>query len=181
MLMLPAAVLAAAAVAVTPVPPSNRVAAGEKVRVATTSLGDKTGVVVAADAESVTVSVGAGKAPVRIPLASVKRLEVARGRRTAVKEGAITGGLVGGALGALAVLYLSHALCEGGSDCNAEVGAYGIGVGIFGAGGAGLGALTGLAIKTDKWVRVPVSDLRVAVGPVADGAGVKVSLGWGRR
>ena len=181
MLMLSAAVLAAAAVAVPDAPAFDRVATGEKVRVVSTGLGDHTGVVLGTDAESVTVSVGPGKPPVRIPIASIKRLDVARGRRSAAKEGAITGSLIGGALGIVAVHYLSQALCEGGSDCDASLEGYGIGFGMFAAGGAGLGALTGLAIKTDKWVRVPVSDLRVAVSPVPKGAGVQVSLGWGRR
>ena len=181
MVMLAAAVLAAA-VAVADTAPSGVVATGEKVRVTTAAgLDDKTGVVMQADARSLTVSLGRGKPPVQIPLASVKKLEVARGRRTAAKEGAISGGLVGVVLGALAIHTVSHALCESATDCNASPQAYGMGIGTFAAGGAGLGALVGLAIKTDRWERVPVDSLRMAIGPVPAGAGVQVSLGWGRR
>ena len=182
MVTLAAAVLAATAVAVADTPPSGVVATGEKVRVTTAAgLVDKTGVVMQADARSLTVSLGPGKPPVRIPLASVKKLEVARGRRTAAKEGAISGGLVGLVLGVLAVHTVSHALCENATDCDASPQGYGIGAGAFAAGGAGLGALVGLAIKTDRWERVPVDSLRMAIGPVPAGAGVQVSLGWGRR
>ena len=182
MVTLAAAVLAAAAVAVADTPPSAVVAIGEKVRVTTrTGRDDRTGVVMAADAQSLTVSLGSGKPPVRIPLASVRKLEVARGRRTAVKEGAISGGLVGLVLGVLAVHTVSHALCENATDCDASPQGYGIGAGAFAAGGAGLGALVGLAIKTDRWETVPVDRVGVAIGPVPAGAGVQVSVGWGRR
>ena len=192
MVTLAAAVLAAA-VAAADRPPSGMiatdtrasgmVAAGEKVRVTATGSGldDETGVVVDADAQSVTVSLGPGKPPVRIPLSSIKRLDVARGRRTAAKEGAISGGILGLVLGVLAVHTVSHALCENATDCDASPQGYGIGAGVFAAGGAGLGALVGLAIKTDRWERVPVDRLRVAIGPVPAGAGVQFSLGWGRR
>ena len=181
MVTLAAAVLAAA-VAAADTPASGVVVPGEKVRVTTrNSQDDKTGVVMEADARSLTVSLGSGKPPVRIPLASVKKLEVARGRRTAAKEGAIAGGLVGLVLGVLAVHTVSYALCENATDCDASPQGYGIGAGAFAAGGAGLGALVGLAIKTDRWERVPVDRVGVAIGPVPAGAGVQVSLGWGRR
>ena len=65
------------------------------------------------------------------------------------------------------------------SRCSAE--GYLVGVGIFGAAGAGVGALTGLAIKKDRWVRVPVDRVRVGIRAVPAGAGVQVSLRWGGR
>ena len=155
---------------------------GEKVRVTTLkSESRERGVVVQTDAEFLTVSIGSGMAPVRIALASIERLEVARGRRTAAKEGALWGGVVAAALGALAVAGIGEALCENATSCGASAEGYLVGIGIFGAAGAGLGALAGLAIKTDRWERVPLDRLRVGIRPVADGAGVQVSLGWGRR
>ena len=177
-----AAAVLAAAVAGADVQPSEWPTTGDKVRVtARTGVDDKTGVVVQADAQSLTVSLGFKKPPVRIPLASIQRLEVARGRRTAAKEGAISGGIVGVVLGVAAVYVASHALCEYDTDCDASPQAYGLGIAAFAAGGAGLGALVGLAIKTDRWERVPVDRLRVAIRPVPAGAGVQLSLGWGRR
>lgn len=178
MVMLVAAVFAAALAGAEP-PPSNWPAAGERVRLTTlTSPGEQNGVVVETDAESLTVSLGVGKPPVRVPLGSVKRLEVARGRRTAVKEGAIGGGVLGTVLGVLAVTGLSQALCEGGADCTASGEGYLVGAGIFGVGGAGLGALIGLAIKKDRWERVPVGRVRVGWEPARGGVGVQVSLAW---
>src|SRR5687767_13609370 len=120
MVTLAAAVLAAAAVAGADAPTP-----GEKVRVTTRASDETTGVVVQADAETLTVSLGSKKPPVRIPLGSIQRLEVARGRRTAAKEGAISGGLVGVVLGVAAVYVASHALCEYDTDCDASPQAYG--------------------------------------------------------
>lgn len=183
MVTFAAAVLAAAVAGAAP-PPSEWPGTGEKVRITTRTAGldrETRGLVVQSDAHSLTVSLGSGKPPVRVPLSSIKSLDVARGRRRAVKEGAISGGLVGVVLGAAAVYVASNALCEYDTDCDASPQGYGIGIGAFAAGGAGLGALVGLAIKTDRWERVPVDRVRVALRPVPRGAGVQVSLGWGRR
>lgn len=181
MLTLPAAVLAAA-VAAANAAPSGWPATGEKVRVTTlTGRSLEKGVVVHTDAEFLTVSLGSGQSPVRIPLASIERLEVARGRRTAAKEGALWGVVVGAVLGGLAVAGIGEALCENATNCGASAEGYLVGVGIFGAAGAGVGALTGLAIKKDRWVRVPVDRVRVEIRPVPAGAGVQGSLRWGGR
>jgi hypothetical protein len=183
MLTLPAVVLAAAAAtAGADAAPSGWPATGEKIRVTTLrGRGRQTGVVVQTDAGFLTVSLGSGRSPVRIPVASIERLEVARGRRTAAKEGAQWGGLVGAVLGGLAVNALGAALCENARGCGASAEAHLVGVGLFGTAGAGVGALTGLAIKTDRWERVPVDRIRVGMTPVPAGAGIQVSLGWGRR
>jgi hypothetical protein len=182
MLTLPAAVLAAAAVAGANAAPSGLPVAGEKVRVTTLAgRSREKGVVVQTDAESLTVSLGSGQSPVRIPLASIERLEVARGRRTTAREGAAYGGLVGAVLGGLAVAGLAEALCDYGSDCSASAEGYLVGAGIFGAAGAGVGALTGLAIKTDRWERLPVDRVRVGIRPAPGGASAQVSLAWGGR
>lgn len=125
------------------------------------------------------MSLGSGQSPVRIPLASIKRLEVARGQRRAAKEGAFLGGLVGAVLGGLAVAGLGEALCENASNCGASAEGYLVGVGIVGAAGAGVGALTGLAIKTDRWERFPVDGVQVGMRPAPGGAIVQVSLAWG--
>ena len=182
MLTLPAAVLAAAAVAGANAAPSGWPITGEKVRVTTLAgRSREMGVIVQTDAESLTVSLGSGQSPVRIPLASIERLEVARGRRTTARAGACYGGLVGAVLGGLAVAGLGEALCENASDCGASAEGYLVGVGIFGAAGAGVGALTGLAIKTDRWERLPVDRVRVGIRPAPGGASVQVSLAWGAR
>lgn len=40
---------------------------------------------------------------------------------------------------------------------------------IFGAAGALLGALIGATMKTERWVSVPLDELRVSFGPQRDG------------
>src|SRR5687767_7275404 len=182
MLILPAVVLAGAAVAGASDVPSTWPITGEKVRVRTVAGANHSkGVVVQTDAESLTVSLGSGRPPVRIPLASIERLKVARGRRSAAREGASIGGLTGAVLGGLAVAGLAHALCEYDSTCTGSWEGYAVGMGVLGAGGAGVGALAGLAIKKDRWERVPVTRVRVGVGPALAGAGLRVSLAWGGR
>ena len=177
-----AAVVLAAAVTDAAVAPSAWPVTGERVRLMTVGAETRQkGVVVQSDAEFLIVSLGSGQPPVRIPLASIERLEIARGRRTAAKEGALWGGVLGTVLGGLAVFGLSQAMCDYGSDCGGSMEAFLAGAGIFGAAGAGVGALAGLAVKTDRWERVPVDRVRVGIRPVAHGAGMQVSLGWGRR
>src|SRR5688572_25391774 len=180
--LMAAGFLTAAAVARAEPGPSGWPDPGERVRLTTHKSEDREkGVVVATDAESLTVSLGSGKPPVRFAIASLERLEVARGRRSAAKEGAITGGILGGAFGVFAISVVSAVLCDNASGCDASAGAYLAGTGIFGAGGAGLGALVGLAIKKDRWERVPMSRVRVGLQPVRGGAGVGVSIAWGGR
>jgi hypothetical protein len=183
MLTLAAAVLATAAVTGGDAAPSGWPVAGEKVRVTTLAgRSREQGVVVRTDAEFLIVALGREQAPVRIPLASVERIEVARGRRSVAKEGALVGGVTGAILGGVAVAALSEALCESPSGCGgATAQASLLGAGLFGAGGAGVGALIGLAIKTDRWERVPVDRVRLGFQPTPAGAGLQVSLAWGGR
>jgi len=177
-----AAAVLAAAMATANAAPSGWPATGEKVRVRRLRGQDsEKGVVVQTDAEFLTVSLGSGQPPVRIPLASIERLEVARGRRRAAPEGAVLGGVVGAVLGGLAVAGIGEALCENATNCGASAEGYLVGMGILGAAGAGVGALTGLAVKVDRWERVRVHRVRVGIRPARAGAGVRVSLGWGGR
>ena len=136
---LPGAVICL--MAAVPTAPAEWPLSGETVRVTTfTGPTSVKGVLLQTEAAVLTVSLGAGKPPVRIPLASIERLEVVRGRRATVKEGAIVGGLAGAALGVAAMASLGYALCEGASSCGTSTEGYLVGVGIFGTAGAGVGA-----------------------------------------
>ena len=182
MLTLPAAVLAGAAVAAVNAAPTGFPVTGENVRVTTREGGSRQkGVVVLTDADVLTLSLGPGRPPVRIPVASIERLEVARGRRTMAGEGAVVGGFAGAVLGGVAAVALGRALCENASGCGPSAEGVLAGVGLVGAAGAAVGALTGLAIKTDRWERVPVDRVRVNISPAPAGASVQVSLAWGGR
>ncbi|MCH7511680.1 MAG: hypothetical protein IIB19_04860 [Chloroflexi bacterium] len=106
-----------------------------------------------------------------LSLNSVTKLEVGRGQKSYTVEGAIIGLLVGGVAGAL-IGYASYGECESrgllacwpGPEFAALVGGL-----VGGLGGGAVGALIGSSVKTDRWKEVPLSQLRVSVGPQRDG------------
>ena len=83
--------------------------------------------------------------------ASIARIATIWRPASNVKPAAITGGLAGGALGALAFGVLSAGLCE--ANCR---GAWADGAAVGGLWGAGLGAAIGIAVGaiTHHWERV---------------------------
>ncbi len=99
-----------------------------------------------------------------LPLDSVTTLEVSAGRRSQTGLGAGIGSLTGVAIGVVV----------GAASCTDEVfvkptacaAAGGV---IFGAAGALLGALIGATMKTERWVSVPLDQLRVSFVPQRDG------------
>jgi len=125
----------------------------------------------------------------RVATDSLTRLEVARGRRSRVAEGAglgfLTGAAVGGLLGLSACLDAAPSdrfgfspqndYCSGGN-----VGFGLLGAGVFGAGGAALGALVGVSIKTDHWHRIPTHPVTtsVSLAPVRGGAAMAFRVAW---
>jgi hypothetical protein len=99
----------------------------------------------------------------------VTRLDVSRGQTTNWKEGAWTGGLLGGVAGAL-IGYASYEECEGLSCWDLGPGLPALAGGVIGAlGGALVGVLIGSASKTDRWQEVPFDRLRVTLAPQRDG------------
>ena len=93
----------------------------------------------------------------RVPSQQLAKLEVVRGRRSHWVRGAVIGFVPGALFMGAAVLALSD--CYRDCDETGEVLAYGL------AGGAitgAVGALIGLAVKTDRWVLV--QDRRPKVG-----------------
>lgn len=125
------------------------VSLGAHVRVsaATTAQGPIQGHVQAMDEHALTVT--SGKQGLTIPKAGITRLEVAWGKRGHARTGAIIGG-------ALALVSLVALCADENEDCGSEPGY----AALFGAGllvgYGGFGALVGAAIRTDKWVAVPV-------------------------
>jgi MFS family permease len=97
-----------------------------------------------------------------LPLASVTRLEVSRGRKSHTLIGLGIGFIGGAAIGGL----VATGFDEGGGDWGNYflVGAA-IGGAAFGAIGAGIGAL----VKSDRWEEVPLDQLRVSLVPQRDG------------
>ena len=106
---------------------------------------------------------------VQVPLASVTRLDVHKGRKGNVGKGAIIGTLVGVPTGlALGVFY--QQACSNTSDigetCLALIPIGAVAVGLA---GALVGGTIGSLIKTDRWEEVPLDQLRVSFGPQRDG------------
>ncbi len=106
--------------------------------------------------------------PVVVPVASITRLEVSRGRRSNWAEGAGIGLLVGAATGAIIGLA-SDPNCGGFAPCfTAESLAAGLAV-VFGGVGGVIGLIIGASTTTERWVEVPLDRLRVSFAPQRDG------------
>ncbi len=116
------------------------------------------------------------QAPLRLVPADLERLEVARGRRSHWREG----GLIGFVPGALFFGFAGGVLAcdDQGSDCQGAEPTVLIAGLVGGAATAGVGALVGLAIKTDRWVEVDGSGPNVSLGvaPTRGGLRAGVSL-----
>lgn len=168
-----------------PAPPARKflgLSPGDKVRFATAdNRGTTLGNVVAADSDTLLLSLPGAEKPVRLSWASLRKLEVHRGRRSQAEKGAKIGAL---SL-AIPVALLSVAV-EGAkdidcwSDCRSQSGLWLVAV-TGGAAGATVGILTGAligsAFKTDRWDKVGLPPIQVRLTPQRHGGiGVALSL-----
>jgi len=152
---------------------------GDRVRVTAPSLDlDKdVGTVASLVADTFVVEMEDRADALDVPFSHVTRLEVHRGQKSRAGAGALIGAGAGAATG-LTVALVSCAGDEchlDGSDVTGAV------VLVLGAGsalaGAGLGALIGTAIKTDRWQLVPLDRIRVGRSPATpDGVALSVTL-----
>lgn len=145
---------------------------GERVRVTAPELNRRIGRVVAVRADTLVFQARGTDEPVPLPVPSVSRLEVVRGRHSPFKGALI--GTGAGALagyGAAAAMVADQDACDT-SDCltGRDVAAFFVWVGATAAGAVG-GAL--LAADTERWVSVPLSSLAPA-GAVTLPAGIPV-------
>lgn len=117
-------------------------------------------------ADSITLAVGDQPAGYRI--GDLTRLELSRGRRSRW----LAGGLVGSAIGGVAAFAVlngggSKSLCNQSQNQDAVAFSECVGLAaLFGmVPGFGLGALVGAVARSERWEEVPVSRLRLSVGP----------------
>jgi hypothetical protein len=100
-------------------------------------------------------------------LGAVRRLEVSDGTRSRWQTGAAVGLLIGGG----ATYFVTHsggstAPCDRDQNQDAMSGTECLGlVALGGAVGAGLGALIGGRIRSERWRHVPLERLRFGLGP----------------
>jgi hypothetical protein len=177
-LALLAAVLGPASLAEPAPPPAGWPAPGEVVRVAEAGGPRRRGTLVAVERDALVVSLDRDRPPTQIPLASIDRLEVARGRRSAAREGAALGALAGAACGAVLTTAFGKGLCGGGAHCGVSTGWVLGGAGVFAAAGAAVGSLVGLPFQKDRWEPVALDRVRVTLAPARRGAGAQVTLAW---
>ncbi|HEY3121368.1 MAG TPA: hypothetical protein VGL15_12135 [Vicinamibacteria bacterium] len=135
------------------------VRAGDRVRIAATSLSETPveGKVVDIDRTSLRLELPTSKAPVAVPLSSIRHLDVSRGRRSKVGRGA----LIGGASAAAFMSALALIICTSGGDCG-DGGEIVRGVAYVTVAGAAAGAAVGAAFHDERWELVPLERLRSA-------------------
>ncbi len=104
----------------------------------------------------------------RLPLASVTRFEVHRGRKSTVGRGALIGAAVGAGSGAVLGAIAFSEDCIMDPDPCPAAGAL-MGAITFGLPGLLVGTIVGALTKTDRWEAVPLGRIRVTFTPVRNG------------
>ena len=166
---------------------SAHAAADDSVALADLSLGDRVrlrlssggktvhGTVEAAGPDEVVVRPKSLAQPLlRLSPQQMEKLEVVRGRRSRWREGAVIGFVPGAVFMGFTVLALDDCY----SDCDSNVGPV-LGYGLVGGAITGsLGALIGLAVKTDRWAPVATGRPKVALdlAPMKGGFRANLSL-----
>ena len=148
---------------------------GSRVRLSLAGPDEKRliGRVAAVGSESLSLVAGGGRDTTAVPLRSISRLELSRGRRS-IGGGALLGGAIGAGLGAAGTLVWVASSCfktatSSGGNCPTG----GTAAEVILAGGAA-GALVGVLVRPERWRRVGWTGLRASVGP----GGARVEMGF---
>ena len=119
---------------------------------------------------------GENASQIVVPLASVTRLAVQRGRKSNVGTGAAVGAFLLGVPGGV----VAAIICNGSPydvTCSPASSIL-IGAAAGGAVGAVLGAAVGALSKTDRWEEVPLDRLRVSFVPKRDGVSFRLRIAF---
>lgn len=139
--------------------------AGDRIRIKTPSSSGIKGTLVGADQAALTVALeGRDAGQQKFARSEIAKLEVSRGRKRNVLQGALMGAAVG------LFVDLAGTSGEGQNPCD-----FGACV-ILPLMGAAAGALVGVAVKTERWERVPIEAVRVVLAPVRNGVQVSLSF-----
>jgi hypothetical protein len=138
--------------------------AGDRIRIKTPSASGIAGTLVAADQVALTVALeGRDAGQRKYARSEIAKLEISRGKKRNVLQGA----LIGAGVGVIVDLVGTRGEDENPCDYGACVALPVL--------GAAAGALVGL-VKTERWERVPTEEVRVVIVPVR--RGVRVSLSF---
>lgn len=153
---------------------------GTRVRVNAPTLFQQqiTGEVAAVEEAALEMRIDAGTTAVSVPFSAIERLQISRGDHSNSGKGALIGLGVGAGLG-LALGIAAAAADDGnGSYWDWDVGAGEVlaVTAVFGAAGAGVGALIGLASRTESWQTIPTDGVRPTVTPQPGGVTLGMSL-----
>lgn len=130
---------------------------GEHIRVKTTKLGSawQEGILVKIDRDSLVLNSNEDVTNISLPLSSLAKIQINRGRRSGGGTGAAIGFLTGAVLG-FAVGYV----VDCGDDCPPLQGGATLAL-VGGLGGAIVGAVT----KVDQWQEIPLEKVRLRGTP----------------
>jgi hypothetical protein len=153
-------------------PSGSGLAAGDRVRVSTSTAGKATtGRLIEMGPDFVRLQVSGRAEPVAVPLAAITRLARSLGRRSSAGQGALIGTVAGTGLAAALVMKSSDSDCDGSCAPYAAI----IGSAIVGA-GALVGAISGALIRTERWESAPLGRIGVSVVPRHRGAALALSV-----
>jgi len=117
---------------------------------------------------------------VKVPRASITRLETGWGRKGNARKGLVIGGLIGVGGGLLVCGTDDDNFFEGLNDSTnlstCDGGEWVALPLLTGAVYGGVGALIGHFIKSDRWVELPLDKVRMSVGPSRHGLGLSLSV-----
>jgi hypothetical protein len=154
--------------------PNGPPARGDRIRLHAPLVADRTiaGRLLLADEDALVLSRDDGGV-VSIPRLAIQDLQVARGRRSYAKRGAVIGAVVGTSV--LFASYAADGFCDHDPACiiYAPVvsGAAGMFLGVVGAG-------VGAVVRTDRWVSVDPGRLKVTVAPTRRGVVLGLSIAF---
>ena len=97
-------------------------------------------------------------------LSSLSRLEISKGLRSNTGKGALIGGGIGLVVGGAMSINAGANV-----DKNVTTAEYLAFTGLVAVGGAGIGALVGALIKSERWEELPLDRLRLGIAPRSDG------------
>ena len=146
------------------------VAVGSRVRVTWHETGaELIGQVVALEAGVVVLGDKGGIGQERVPVSQSTTLEVSSGK----KSQAVRYAIVGTAIGAMPGLFMTF------GDYNTDKGNPAAVSLVGAAAGAAIGALVGLAFKSENWLPADLPVVTAGITPIPRGASMSLSVSWG--